>query len=157
MIGRDAIMAARRKFEPPAQATAMNPRDDGFRKTRDAIEHLLTFGREALGFGRRAQLDEFFDIGAGDAVVLFAGEKRDALYARVVRQGRKARDKLVFHRARDDVDRMAFEIQHHDRDAVADVPRDGGSAARGGGGASVAIIGAPGPWRIPSRPGRTPR
>ena len=129
VIGGDAVVAREREFESAAEAGAVNSDGDRLGKAGHAIQHVLTVGRQAFRFGGRAECDKLLDVGAGDEVVGLAGEKGDGAHARIVGQRGEAGQELVLHGPGNDVDRLPFEIEHDGRDAVADLPRDGGRSA----------------------------
>src|SRR5438067_240575 len=72
-------------------------------------------------------------FGAGDEVVSLTREEGDGADTCVVRQGGEAGEEFVLHRARYDVDGLTFEVEHDGRNAVGDLPGDGGSRERGSG------------------------
>ena len=131
MVRGHAVVARKRELEPTAETGSMDSDRDRLGEARDTLEHLLAIGREALRLCGRAERDEFFDVGAGDEVIRLAREECDGAHARIVGERGETGEKLVLHRAGNDVDGLAFEIERDGRDAVVHVPRHGGRGQRG--------------------------
>ena len=125
VVGRDAVGAGEREFEPAAQTRAVNPHDHRLGERRDPAQHLVAIGREAFGFGRRGELDELLDVRAGDEVVGLARKERDRLGTGLGREPLERRVELVLHRPRDDVDGVVGEIERDDRDAILQFASEG--------------------------------
>src|SRR2546427_11836255 len=123
-------MAGKGELESATEAGAMNADGDRLRKARHAVEHFLAVGRQSFSFGGGAERDELFDIGARDEVLGFAGEKGDRADPGVVGERREAGQELILDRSRNDVDRLALQVENDGRDAIADIPGDGGRGAR---------------------------
>src|ERR1041385_5296625 len=115
MIGRHAVVAGEGKLEPSAQARAVNSHRDWLGEARDPLQHFLPIGRQSLRRGGGAELHELLDVCTRDEIVLLAREERDGAHAAVVSQRREARQELVFHRTRNDVDGLALEIEDDGR------------------------------------------
>ena len=83
MVGADAVAAGERHLEPAAEAGAVNRGDDGNaqlsrRSSRAWPVRLIAPHR------RPTDLEELFDVGAGDEAVGFAGDQHEPLNERVV-------------------------------------------------------------------------
>ena len=126
-------MAGERELESAAKTGAVNANRDRLGKAGQTVQHVLPVGRESLGFSGRAEREELLDIGAGDEVFSLAGEERHGFHARIAGQRREASEEFILHGARDDVDGLAFEIEHDGRDTIRDAPSDGrrGPGGRG--------------------------
>src|SRR2546429_4880095 len=123
-------MAGKGELESSTEAGAMNADGDRLRKARHPVEHFLAAGRQSFSFGGGAERDELLDIGACDEVVGFAGEKGDRAYPRVVGERCEAGQELILDRPRNDVDRLALQVEYDGRDTIGDIPGDGGRGAR---------------------------
>ena len=65
----DAIAAGERDLETAAEAGAVNRGDDGDAQRLQPVEQVLADAADALRVGRRPELEELLDVGAGDEAV----------------------------------------------------------------------------------------
>src|SRR5690348_6534661 len=128
VIRGDAVAAGERKLEPAAEACTVDPHRDRLREARDALQQLLSLGREPLGLGGRGQADKLFDVGAGDEGIGFARKEGDRLDGAVVLERLERGLHVLLDRPRDLVDRLTLEIERDDGDAAFDqLPGQGGA------------------------------
>src|SRR6266704_677139 len=156
VIRGDTVAAGERELEPAAQAGAVNADRDRLGETGDALEQVLTVGREPLRLRRARERDEFLDVRACDERVGLPREKRDGLHLGVALERLECREDVLLDRARDLVDRFARQIERDDGDPVRELPgeRRGGSHQRRSSTTAMAIP----PWaQIDTRPNCTSR
>ncbi len=74
VLGRDAVRAGQRQLEAPAQARAVDRRDDGSPHLLDPIHQLLAHPAQPLRLGSPRELHQLFHVRARDPDIRFAAQ-----------------------------------------------------------------------------------
>ena len=77
IVGRDAMPAGEREFEPAAEAIAVDRRDGGAGQVLEPLQHGVRRADGRHGLVRPADLAELRDVGAGDEAAL-GGDDHEA-------------------------------------------------------------------------------
>src|SRR5207253_2078887 len=123
VIGGHAVAAGESELKPSAQTCSVDPDGDRLGETGHTPQHVLPLGREPLGFRGRGEPDELLDIGPGYEVLGLPREEGDGPHGGVLLQRLERGEQILLHRGRDLVDRLVFQIESDDGDAVvAELP-----------------------------------
>src|SRR6185436_19094576 len=99
MIRRNAVSAGERRFEPAAEARAVNRRHDRNAQVLDGVEEHLTVATQPLGVARGLQLQKLLDVGAGDPDIGLAADEYRAVDGGVALESGNEGDEFILHGA----------------------------------------------------------
>ena len=125
MIGGDAIRAGEGELETAAETGAVDRRDDRLGQGLDPAHHLLPFEAQALRFGLSGERGELLDVRAGDEGVGLPRDQHHRADLGIVADPDEQRLELDLHRGVELVDRLAGQVEGHDRDPVAHLGGEG--------------------------------